>query len=139
MSDQRQDEAERQDDMKQPCEAQPCEVRPYDVMTYREGAYVVDQRNGALVQVMGLVGPRVQVRRPGGGREWEVPPGALRLATRDECVVAGVRMPRCDACEGIKAERRAAEALGDRERMAAATVLMGRHQRQAHPCRPGPS
>ncbi|MEU7164296.1 hypothetical protein AB0A70_06575 [Streptomyces morookaense] len=60
-------------------------------MTYRVGAYVVDQRTGTLAQVMGHIGPRVQIRRPDGGREWEAPPHALRLATRDECIAAGVR------------------------------------------------
>ncbi|WP_171167496.1 hypothetical protein [Streptomyces sp. I05A-00742] len=59
-------------------------------MTYREGAYVVDTRSAKLAQVMARVGPRVYVRPPGGGREWEAPPEALRLATRDEQMAAGI-------------------------------------------------
>ncbi|KNB50111.1 hypothetical protein [Streptomyces caatingaensis] len=53
-------------------------------MSYREGAYVVDTRTATLAQVMAVVGRRVYVRPPGGGREWDVPPEALRLATREE-------------------------------------------------------
>lgn len=101
-------------------------------MTYREGAYVVDTRNGAFAQVMGRIGPRVQVRRPGGGREWEVPPTALRLATYEECRAADPA-DRCEDCERIRRHRRAAESRGDKSAMTDAAVLMGRHQREAHP------
>ncbi|WP_372408349.1 hypothetical protein [Streptomyces luteireticuli] len=53
-------------------------------MSYREGTYVVDTRTATLAQVMATVGRSVYVRPPGGGREWEAPPEALRLATREE-------------------------------------------------------
>ncbi|GAA0430094.1 hypothetical protein [Streptomyces luteireticuli] len=53
-------------------------------MTYRKGAYVVDTRHARLAEVMAQVGRLVYVRPPGGGREWEAPPEALRLATREE-------------------------------------------------------
>ncbi|GAA2913762.1 hypothetical protein GCM10020221_06810 [Streptomyces thioluteus] len=57
-------------------------------MTYREGAYVVDTRSAKLAQVMARMGPRVYVRPPGGGREWDAPPEALRPATREELAAA---------------------------------------------------
>ncbi|MBC2877445.1 MULTISPECIES: hypothetical protein [Streptomyces] len=64
-------------------------------MTYREGAYVVDTRSAKLAQVMAHAGHRVYVRPPRGGREWEAPVEALRLATRDEQAAAGLaRRPR---------------------------------------------
>ncbi|MEU4209948.1 hypothetical protein AB0F13_08100 [Streptomyces sp. NPDC026206] len=92
----------------------------------------MDTRSGTFAQVMGRVGPQVQVRLPGGEREWEVPPGALRLATGEERRAAtGAR--RCGECDAIRAGRRAAEARGDRSAMSDAAVLMGRHLREAHP------
>ncbi|MBZ4320607.1 hypothetical protein [Streptomyces huiliensis] len=59
-------------------------------MTYREGAYVVDTRSAKLAQVMAQADGSVYVRPPRGGREWEAPAEALRLATRDERVAAGL-------------------------------------------------
>ncbi len=49
------------------------------------GAYVVDARTDRVGQVMGHEGPYVQLRPPGGGREWDVPPEAVQQASvRDE-------------------------------------------------------
>ncbi|WP_329134085.1 hypothetical protein [Streptomyces sp. NBC_00670] len=48
------------------------------------GAYAVDTRRGLLGVVMGHEGPYVQLRPLGGGREWDVEPGALRSATPAE-------------------------------------------------------
>ncbi|MBZ4319275.1 hypothetical protein [Streptomyces huiliensis] len=85
-------------------------------MTYRTGTYVVDVREDRLVQVIGAVGDRVQVRRPGGGLEWEVPPSVLRLATREERNAAGLRpyQTGCGRCAELEAARRVAVAGGDR-------------------------
>ncbi|MFG2227468.1 hypothetical protein [Streptomyces sp. NPDC048644] len=42
------------------------------------GRYVVDARDGRVGRVMGQEGPYVQLRPPGGGREWDCPPDAVR-------------------------------------------------------------
>jgi hypothetical protein len=58
-------------------------------MTLRVGAYVVDTRSGRLGRVMGHEGSYVQMRPVGGGREWDVPPEAVRMATPAERLSAG--------------------------------------------------
>ncbi|MEU7135478.1 hypothetical protein [Streptomyces sp. NPDC046261] len=99
---------------------------------------MVDTRSETLAQVMGSEGPRVQVRRPGGGREWEVPAQALRLATRQEREAAGLRVspsasPRgCADCTALEAARREAAAGGDEKATADATVAVRDHFRSAH-------
>ncbi|KNB49393.1 hypothetical protein [Streptomyces caatingaensis] len=82
---------------------------------YRSGVFVVDVRENRLVQVTGCTGDRVQVRRPGGGLEWEVPPSALRLATREERNAAGLRpyQTGCERCAELEAARRTAAAGDD--------------------------
>ncbi|MBW1604406.1 hypothetical protein JJV70_20330 [Streptomyces sp. JJ66] len=42
--------------------------------------YAVDERTDRVGQVMGHVGGRVQLRPPGGGREWDCPPEEVRAA-----------------------------------------------------------
>jgi hypothetical protein len=42
------------------------------------GAYVVDTRSDTVGQVIGRIGPRLQLRAPGGGREWNAAPEVLR-------------------------------------------------------------
>lgn len=64
----------------------------------KPGEYAVDSRDGRLGRVMGRVGPYVQLRPPGGGREWDCPPDALRPAPAGEVLRARVRE--------INAERR---------------------------------
>ncbi|MGP3999043.1 hypothetical protein [Streptomyces sp. 8N706] len=59
-------------------------------MTPERGAYVVDVRQGRIGQVMGQQGPYVQLRPPGGGREWDCPPDALRPAGPGEVLRARV-------------------------------------------------
>lgn len=107
-------------------------------MTYREGAYVVDTRSARLAQVMGNVGPRVQVRPPGGGKEWEAPAHTLRLATREEREAAGLSGAasaspiRCAECVTLQSAQRTAVDSGDRQRAVAATVAVRDHFRHAH-------
>jgi len=48
------------------------------------GSYAVDTRTDRVGQVMGTVGGLVQLRPPGGGREWDCPPDALRPAGTGE-------------------------------------------------------
>lgn len=54
------------------------------------GALVVDRRSGKVGVVMGHVGPYVQLRPPGGGREWDVPPQEVRPPTSAEELSAKV-------------------------------------------------
>ncbi|WP_406108897.1 hypothetical protein OG698_39610 [Streptomyces sp. NBC_01003] len=55
-------------------------------MTVRQeiGALVVDTRTNKLGRVMGRVGIYVQLRAPGGGREWDADPAHLRPANEAE-------------------------------------------------------
>ncbi|GAB3953541.1 hypothetical protein [Streptomyces sparsus] len=48
------------------------------------GTHAVDTRSGRMGRVMGHEGPFVQLRPPGGGREWDCPPDALRCALASE-------------------------------------------------------
>ncbi|OKK07944.1 MULTISPECIES: hypothetical protein [unclassified Streptomyces] len=57
-------------------------------MSLPVGSYVVDVRNGRVGRVMGHVGPYVQLRPIGGGREWDCPPEGLRPATDAERISA---------------------------------------------------
>ncbi|WP_329460535.1 hypothetical protein [Streptomyces sp. NBC_01497] len=45
---------------------------------------VVDEGVGRVGELMGAVGPYVQIRPLGGGREWDAEPGAVRVATPTE-------------------------------------------------------
>ncbi|MFF7727708.1 hypothetical protein [Streptomyces sp. NPDC008001] len=110
-------------------------------MTYRVGAYVVDTREDRVAQVIGHRGACVRVRTPGGGGEWEVPVGALRLAMSDERaafrVLAnsdGAHGAGCARCGELEAAWRAACAAG--ERTGAAIDALSRfrnHWRLDHP------
>lgn len=53
--------------------------------------YVIDSRTGRVGQVMGREGPYVQLRPPGGGREWDCPPEAMAPAPPGEVLRARVR------------------------------------------------
>ncbi|MCP3817632.1 hypothetical protein NLX86_05625 [Streptomyces sp. A3M-1-3] len=53
-------------------------------MSAAVGSYAVDIRTGRLGTVMGHVGPYVQLRPIGGGREWDCVPDAVREATAAE-------------------------------------------------------
>jgi hypothetical protein len=64
----------------------------------KPGEFAIDSRDGRLGRVMGRVGPYVQLRPPGGGREWDCPPDALSPAPAGEALRARVRE--------INAERR---------------------------------
>ncbi|MFJ9415594.1 MULTISPECIES: hypothetical protein [unclassified Streptomyces] len=54
------------------------------------GSYALDGRDGRIGKVMGHEGPYVQLRPPGGGREWDCPPGALRPAEPRDALRAKV-------------------------------------------------
>ncbi|MEU2156508.1 MULTISPECIES: hypothetical protein [unclassified Streptomyces] len=57
----------------------------------RRGDFAVDSRDGRIGRVMDADGPYVQLRPPGGGREWDCPPESLRSATPGEMLRARVR------------------------------------------------
>ncbi|GAA1286149.1 hypothetical protein GCM10009646_87530 [Streptomyces aureus] len=48
------------------------------------GALVVDTATDKLGRIRGHVGPYVQLRAPGGGREWDADPAHLRTANEAE-------------------------------------------------------
>ena len=54
------------------------------------GTVVRDTELGRTGRVMGHEGPYVQLRPVDGGREWDARPSAVRLATLDERLQAGV-------------------------------------------------
>ncbi|GGU31936.1 hypothetical protein [Streptomyces lavendofoliae] len=53
--------------------------------------YVIDGRDGRIGEVMGRVGGYVQLRPPGGGREWDCPADDLTPAPPGEVLRARVR------------------------------------------------
>lgn len=54
------------------------------------GALVVDTKTNRIGYVMGHEGPYVQLRPPGGGREWDADPDGVREATKTEALRARV-------------------------------------------------
>ncbi|MCC3775913.1 hypothetical protein [Streptomyces sp. UNOB3_S3] len=105
-------------------------------MTYRNGAYVMDTRENRLAQVIGSTDARVQVQRPGGGLQWEVPVADVRLATREERDAAGLPASAspvgCAECAALVAARQEAGASGDEEKAVDAMVAVRSHFREAH-------
>jgi hypothetical protein len=55
------------------------------------GSYAVDTRDGRVGRVMGRVGTYVQLRPPGGGKEWDCPPEHLGTAEPGALLRARVR------------------------------------------------
>ncbi|MBP5876750.1 hypothetical protein F3K37_20305 [Streptomyces sp. LBUM 1477] len=55
----------------------------------RLGALFEDTKAGRIGKVMGFVGPYVQMRPIGGGREWDTRPGRLRPVTVSEALRVG--------------------------------------------------
>ncbi|GAU66579.1 hypothetical protein SSP35_03_02270 [Streptomyces sp. NBRC 110611] len=54
------------------------------------GSYAVDTRTDRIGRIMDRHGGLVQLRPPGGGREWDCPPDLVRRATRAESLRADV-------------------------------------------------
>ncbi|MFE0046109.1 hypothetical protein [Streptomyces albireticuli] len=65
------------------------------------GDFVVDTRTETVGEVMGHEGPRLQLRPPSGGREWEADPHATRPATEAERLRAKVRAVNADSARGM--------------------------------------
>ncbi|MEU9951277.1 hypothetical protein [Streptomyces sp. NPDC047939] len=56
------------------------EAGDLEACTPESGSFAADARDGRVGRVMGRVGPYVQLRPPGGGAEWDCPPGCVRPA-----------------------------------------------------------
>lgn len=54
------------------------------------GTVVVDERTGRTGVVMDNVGPYLQLRPVGGGREWDADPARVRVASSSERLRASV-------------------------------------------------
>ncbi|MCD9141559.1 hypothetical protein [Streptomyces albireticuli] len=105
-------------------------------MAYRNGAFVMDIREGRIGQVVGGTASRVQLRRPGGGPEWEAPFTELRVATREERQADGLwpsepvgGLYGCPTCPELEAAWREAKAGGDEVKAGDALVAQRRHWR----------
>ncbi|MEU1144020.1 hypothetical protein ACFYO9_13600 [Streptomyces sp. NPDC005863] len=61
---------------------------PSDEEEFPVGALVVDSTRQRLGRVMGHEGPYIQLRPPGGGREWDVRPESVRGAVEHEILRA---------------------------------------------------
>ncbi|MFI2210790.1 hypothetical protein [Streptomyces sp. NPDC020141] len=59
-----------------------------NAVTAPVGSYAVDTDTGRVGLVMGYEGPYVQLRPPGGGREWDCELEAVRVATSAERIKA---------------------------------------------------
>ncbi|MFD0382838.1 hypothetical protein ACFQ2B_11995 [Streptomyces stramineus] len=93
--------------------------------------------------MVGSAGQRVQLRRPGGGLEWEVPFAVLRLATREEREVAGLwpalrPLFGCAECAELSAAQREAAKGDDADKAGDALVAQRSHWRMAHTLPGGP-
>ena len=51
---------------------------------WARGALVVDTETGRTGRVMGSEGPYLQLRPPGGGREWDTDPARVQAAPDSE-------------------------------------------------------
>lgn len=58
--------------------------------THPVGALVVDTARNRMSRVMGHEGPCLQLRPPGGGREWDAKPASVRRADEDDRLRAGI-------------------------------------------------
>ncbi|MEU6678870.1 hypothetical protein [Streptomyces sp. NPDC046925] len=66
------------------------ETPPEVIEKHPVGVLVIDLRRQRLGRVMGHEGPYLQLRPPGGGREWDADPERVRQAEGDEILRAGV-------------------------------------------------
>ncbi|MEU5427584.1 hypothetical protein AB0H73_18545 [Streptomyces olivoreticuli] len=60
------------------------------LITYRLGAWLVDTQRGRVGRMCGTEKGVAHLRSPAGDEEWETAPDALRLASRDELMQAGI-------------------------------------------------
>jgi hypothetical protein len=121
------------------------------------GTLVHDPATRKVGEYLDRSGPYAMLRPIGGGREWQADPAALRPATPEERLSAGVRVANdrtrsagasapgpedlsrppmpvrgCEVCAELDAGREAARAAYDRSAETDANVLLRQHRRQEH-------
>ncbi|WP_439943386.1 hypothetical protein [Streptomyces sp. BBFR115] len=132
-------------------------MRAESAASFEPGALLYDPARAAVGEYRDRSGPYAMLRPVGGGREWQADPSALRPATPEERLTAGVRAANdrtraaragatvpedtthpplpvrgCAVCEALDAERHIARAEGDASAETDANVLLRRHRRQEH-------
>ncbi|WP_329217147.1 hypothetical protein OG352_14260 [Streptomyces sp. NBC_01485] len=125
-------------------------------MQHESGTLLYDPATDKVGEFQARSGPYAMLRPVGGGREWQADPTAVRPATPQERMRAGVRaanqrprtdapflvgvgigrppapMPDCVECEDLATQRADARAEHDYSAETDANVLLRRHQRQDH-------
>lgn len=120
--------------------------------SFKPGALLYDPARAQVGEYRDRSGPYAMLRPVGGGREWQADPAALRPATPDERLTAGVRAANrrstevpddlsrpplpvrgCAVCEELNTQRLTARAESDGSAETDAHVLLRRHKRQEHP------
>ncbi|MEV7125243.1 hypothetical protein [Streptomyces sp. NPDC093260] len=132
-------------------------MRAESAASFEPGVLLYDPARAAVGEYRDRSGPYALLRPVGGGREWQADPAALRPATPEERLTAGVRAANdrtraaragaagpeaptrpplpvrgCAVCEALDAERHIARAEGDGSAETDANVLLRRHRRQEH-------
>ncbi|MEU4213562.1 hypothetical protein AB0F13_26880 [Streptomyces sp. NPDC026206] len=87
------------------------------------GKVVRDTVRDRLGRVMDHLGSRYQLRPLDGGREWDTEADNIEV----------VDVPRCDACDRLKAERGKAHREGRTAAARGFTAALSRHLRVMHP------
>lgn len=118
------------------------------------GTLLYDPATDKVGEYQDKSGPYAMLRPVGGGREWPADPEAVRPATDQERLSAGVRaangraralppdpddlsrpprpVPGCAKCAELAGLREAAQAAYDRSAETDANVLLRQHQRREH-------
>jgi hypothetical protein len=117
------------------------------------GTLLYDPATSKVGEYQDTAGPYALLRPLGGGREWQADPGALRPATDEERLRAGVRAanarartdgpflvavpPRpvagCAACAELAQLRAGARAERDYSAETDTNVLLRKHRSEVHP------
>ncbi|OQR61357.1 hypothetical protein B6E66_25130 [Streptomyces maremycinicus] len=126
---------------------------------HEPGALLYDPATDKVGEYQDRSGPYAMLRPVGGGREWQADPAALRPATTEERLSAGVRAanrrartdapfmvgigtprppvpaPDCAECDDLASRREHARDTHDRSAETDANVLLRGHQRRDHRAR----
>ncbi|MFI7293288.1 hypothetical protein [Streptomyces sp. NPDC050121] len=125
-------------------------------MRHEPGTLLYDPATDKVGEYQDRSGPYAMLRPVGGGREWQADPAALRPATAQERLSAGVRAanqrartdapflvgigaprppvptPDCAECVDLAVRRAEARATHDYSAETDANVLLRSHQRREH-------
>ncbi|MEU9267918.1 hypothetical protein AB0E04_21040 [Streptomyces sp. NPDC048251] len=123
---------------------------------HEPGALLYDPATDKVGEYQDRSGPYAMLRPVGGGREWQADPAALRPATTEQRLSAGVRAanrrartdapfmvgigtprppalePDCAECEDLGSRRESARAAHDWSAETDANVLLRSHRRERH-------